>query len=49
VSGQLHAPVALHPGKEPSVPIGEEECENCHKKINTDINNKELIFHGRTL
>jgi hypothetical protein len=22
VSGQLHAPAALHPGKEPLVPIG---------------------------
>jgi hypothetical protein len=24
VSGQLHAPAALSPGKEPQVPIGEE-------------------------
>jgi hypothetical protein len=27
VSGQLHAPAALFPGKEPLVPFGEEACD----------------------
>jgi hypothetical protein len=44
VSGQLHAPVVLRPGKEPLVPIG---CEEHRLRVSENSARRRIFGHKR--